>query len=201
MVWLVAMTPSSRPSALPSGLLRLERAADDLPAQAGRAVEPAVGLHVLLELAGAAVGGGLAVVLARLGHAVALLELEVGLGRRARLGRGRPGRDGARHRGGDREGGGPHHLRSPRRGTGPSCAAGRIGERALERKSDLAIEPIAPRYARARRASGEEARTRSSAGTSRRPGAGARHRSRAISAGTGGGTVAPRSSPVPRVRG
>src|SRR3954465_2838780 len=77
----------------------------------------------------------------------ALLELEVGLGRRARLGRGRPGRDGARHRGGDRQGCGPHHLRSPRRGTGLSCAAGRIGERALERKSDLAIEPIAPRYA------------------------------------------------------
>src|SRR4051794_7259656 len=147
LVWLVAMAPSSRPSALPSGLLRLERAANDLRAQAGRDVEPAVGLHVVLELAGAAVGGGLAVVLARLRHAVALLELEVGLGRWALLGRGRPGREGARHRGGDREGRGPHHLRSPRRGTGPSCAAGRIGERALERKSDLAIEPIAPRYA------------------------------------------------------
>src|SRR3954470_242382 len=134
MVWLVAMAPSSRPSALPSGLLRLERAADDLPAQAGRDVEPAVGLHVVLELAGAAVGGGLAVVLARLGDAVAFLELEVGLGRRTLLGRGRLGRDGARPRGGGRRGGCPQPPPPPRQGTGPSCAAGRIGERALERK-------------------------------------------------------------------
>src|SRR5215470_17719378 len=65
------------------GLLRLGTAAGELVTGAGGHVDPGVALGVLRSGASAGVGGGLAIVLAGLGDAVALLVIEAGDGRRA----------------------------------------------------------------------------------------------------------------------
>src|SRR5262249_29512698 len=72
-----------RTRSVAQGLLRLGTAAGELGKGADGHVDPGVALGVLRSGASAGVGGGLAIVLAGLGDAVALLVIEAGDGRRS----------------------------------------------------------------------------------------------------------------------